>query len=108
MLRRGGLRLKEGEKLVLKVRCRSLDAAHPAVVGGKFSEKTNGAYHVVGNALFWNRKLPTTTTEVSGALDAAALDKDVSRHHLLLNLFMMKGSGPVAVDSVSWLVVGDS
>ena len=97
--------MKEGEKLVLRVRCRSLDAAHPAVVGGRFSEKTNGAYHVVGNALFWNRKLPTTSTELSGALDAAAVDKENTRHHLLLNLFMMKGSGPVAVDSVSWEVV---
>ena len=99
-----GLRVKDGEKITVRICCRSLDAAHPAIVGSKFSEKSSGAYHVVGNALFWNRRLPVAVTELSGSLDAAALDKEVSAHKLLLHVFALKGSGPVAVESVSWAV----
>ena len=103
--RGGGIRVKDGEKLFLKVRCRSLDAEHPAVLCGKFSEKSKGGYHVVGAAPFWNRRLPAEFTEVTGSLDASALDKDVRRHKMLLNLFLQKGSGPVAVESVEWKVL---
>ena len=103
--RGGGLLLKRGEKISVKIRCRSLDEKNPAVVGCNICEKIDGKFKTAGNALFWNRKLPATTTELLGTFDAAAVDWSLPRHTLLVNLFMMKGSGSVAVESLSWEIV---
>ena len=103
--RHGGLPLKAGEKLSVTVRCRSLDGKRPAVVGCNVCEKVDGAFKTVGSSLFWGRRLPTEAIELTGTLDASALAGDLSRHTLLVNLFMTKGSGPVAVESLSWEVI---
>ena len=59
-----------------------------------------------GDALdMLNEEVDAEFTEVTGSLDASALDKDVRRHKMLLNLFLQKGSGPVAVESVEWKVL---
>ena len=100
------IEVKKGERLVVTVRCRSLDEANPAVIGGKVSEKVNGAYGGRGNALFWTRRIPSAWTDVAGHIDESSLSDAASRHRLLVNLFQLKDSGPVAVMSVSWKVVG--
>ena len=101
----GGLQMKDGEKLSVTVRCRSLDPDRPAVVGCNVCEKVDGKFKTVGNVLFWNHKLTDALVDVTGTFDASALAAGLSRHQLLLNLFMLKGSGPVAVESLSWEVL---
>lgn len=99
------IRFSGGERLSVRVRVCGVDPSVPAVVGAKIHERVNGS-NKEGKYLFWNKRVPKgESVELVGSVDGDAFASCGNGHRqLLLNLFVLKGSGPVAVESVDWRI----